>query len=142
MAARQKTERRRLVTGAAKAERRRLVRLRHEGWARGRLRPLDIRQGDTAEVISGKDRGKRGVVARVLAEELRIAVRGVNLLKRHTRAGVAGNIQGGIVDFDGPIAYSNIMLVCNRCDKRTRIGKVVDDDGTRHIVCRKCGERY
>ena len=126
----------------AKYERRRRVGLQHEGWTRGRMRPLDIRQGDTVEVIAGKDKGKRGVVERTLPEQQRIAVRGVNLLKRHTRAGVKGNIQGGIIDFDGPVAYSNVMLVCNRCDKKTRIGHVVDDDGSRGIVCRKCGERY
>ncbi len=127
---------------SAKAKRRTRVRLRREGWTLGHVRPLDLRQGDTVEVIAGKDKGKRGVVERVLADQQRIAVRGVNLLKRHTRAGVAGNIQGGIVDFDGPIAYSNVMLVCNRCDKRTRIGKVVDEEGNRFTVCRKCGERY
>jgi large subunit ribosomal protein L24 len=69
-------------------------------------------------------------------------VRGVNLLKRHTRAGVKGNIQGGIVDFDGPVAYSNVMLVCNRCDKRTRIAHSTDDNGKRRIVCKKCGQPY
>ena len=127
---------------SAKAERRRRVGLRREGWAQGRKRPMDIRQGDNVEVIGGKDKGKRGVVERVLVDQQRVAVRGVNLLKRHTRAGVQGNVQGGIVDFDGPIAYSNVMLVCNRCDKRTRIGKVIDEEGARAIVCRKCGERY
>ena len=127
---------------SARTERRQRVALRHEGWKSGVTRPLDIRAGDTVEVIAGKDKGKRGVVERVLAEKQRIAVRGVNLLKRHTKAGVQGNIQGGIVDFDGPISYSNVMLVCNRCDRRTRIGKVIDDDGVRHLVCKKCGERY
>jgi large subunit ribosomal protein L24 len=126
----------------AKSEHKRKVALQHEGWARGRVRPLDIRQGDTVEVIAGKDKGKRGVVERTIPERQRIAVRGVNLLKRHTRAGVKGNIQGGIVDFDGPIPYSNVMLVCNRCDKITRIGKTVDDTGKRVIVCKRCGEPY
>ena len=83
-------------------ERKRRATLRHEGWAGGQLRPLDIRKGDNVEVLSGKDKGKRGVVERVLPEQQRVAVRGVNLLKRHTRSGVKGNIQGGIVDFDGP----------------------------------------
>jgi large subunit ribosomal protein L24 len=116
--------------------------MRREGWAAGHTRSLDIRQGDTVEVIAGRDKGKRGVVGRVLADQQRVAVRGVNIQKRHTRSGVKGNIQGGIIDFDGPISYSNVMLVCNRCDKRTRISHVVDDDGRRAIVCQKCGERY
>ena len=89
---------------ATKVERRHRATLIHEGWARGHLRPLDIRKGDNVEVISGKDKGKRGVVERVLPEQQRVAVRGVNLLKRHTKSGVKGNIQGGIVDFDGPVA--------------------------------------
>jgi large subunit ribosomal protein L24 len=127
---------------SAKTERKQRIALKHEGWAHGRPRAMDIRKGDTVEVIAGKDKGKRGVVERALPEQQRIAVRGVNLLKRHTRAGVKGNIQGGIIDFDGPIAYSNVMLVCNRCDKTTRIAKVVDDEGNRAIVCKKCGERY
>jgi large subunit ribosomal protein L24 len=127
---------------APRSERKRRSTLRHEGWAGGHLRPMDIRKGDNVEVISGKDKGKRGVVERVLPEQQRIAVRGVNLLKRHTRSGVKGNIQGGIVDFDGPISYSNIMLVCNRCDKRTRIGHGVNELGRSVIICRKCGEPY
>ena len=69
-------------------------------------------------------------------------MRGVNLLKRHTKSGVKGNIQGGIVDFDGPVAYSNVMLVCNRCEKRTRISHGVDELGRRVIVCKKCGETF
>ena len=127
---------------SAKTERKRRIALSHEGWAGGRRRPLDIRQGDTVEVITGKDKGKRGVVERALPDQQRIAVRGVNILKRHTRAGVKGNIQGGIVDFDGPIAYSNVMLVCNRCERTTRIAKQMNDEGKRVIVCKKCGERY
>jgi large subunit ribosomal protein L24 len=116
--------------------------LLHEGWAHGHLRPLDIRKGDSVEVISGKDKGKRGVVERVLPEQQRVAVRGVNLLKRHTKSGVKGNIQGGIVDFDGPVAYSNVMLVCNRCEKTTRIAHSVNEQGRRVIVCKKCGEIF
>jgi large subunit ribosomal protein L24 len=125
-----------------RAERRRRMSLVREGWSHGSRRPLDIRAGDTVEVIGGKDKGKRGVVVRTLPETQRIAVRGVNLLKRHTRAGVKGNIQGGIVDFDGPISYSNVMLVCNRCDKTTRIAHKTDDKGVRRIVCKKCGQLY
>jgi large subunit ribosomal protein L24 len=127
---------------SARTERKRRIGLRYEGWAQGRVRPLDIRQGDTVEVIAGKNLGKRGVVERSLPDQQRVAVRGVNILKRHTKAGVKGNIQGGIVDFDGPIAYSNVMLVCNRCDKTTRISKTVDADGVRRIVCKRCGEIY
>jgi large subunit ribosomal protein L24 len=106
------------------------------------MRPLDIRSGDTVEVITGKDKGKRGIVERVVGERQRIVIRGVNLMKRHTKANVAGNLQGGIVDFNGPIAYSNVQLVCNRCEKKTRVAHQVTEEGVRVMICRKCGERY
>ena len=126
---------------AALARHHRVV-VEHEGWADGAMRPLDIRSGDTVEVISGKDKGKRGIVERVQVERQRIVIRGVNLMKRHTKANTQGNVQGGIVDFNGPIAYSNVQLVCNRCEKRTRITRQVTEEGVNVIVCKKCGERY
>ena len=118
------------------------VEVEHEGWAAGATRPLDIRSGDNVEVISGKDKGKRGIVERVQVERQRIVIRGVNLMKRHTKANTQGNVQGGIVDFNGPIAYSNVQLVCNRCEKKTRVAHQVTEEGVRVMLCRKCGERY
>jgi large subunit ribosomal protein L24 len=127
---------------SAKTERRTRIGLKHRGWAQGRARLLDIRAGDTVEVIAGKDNGKRGVVVRTIPATQRVVVEGINRLKRHTKSGVAGNIQGGIIDFNAPIAYSNVLLVCNRCDKPTRISRVRQSDGTMPIVCKKCGEMY
>ena len=123
-------------------EQKRRVHLRHEGWAKGHVRILDIRTGDTVEVIAGKDKGKRGVVERTLADEQRIVVRSIHVLKRHTKAYTSGNQQGGIVDFNAPFSYSNVMLVCSRCDQRTRIRHEEDESGKRHLVCTKCGERH
>lgn len=123
-------------------EQRRRTNLRRQGWAHGEARPLDIRTGDTVVILAGKDKDKRGVVERTLPDEQRIVVRGVNILKRHTRAGVRGNMQGGVIDFNAPIAYSNVMLVCNRCDKPTRISRALQLDGTYAMVCKKCGEIY
>ena len=127
---------------SAKTERRTRLALAHRGWAHGHKRALDIRAGDTVEVIAGKDKGKRGVVQHAVPDTQRVVVEGINRLKRHTKSGVAGNIQGGIIDFNAPIAYSNVQLVCNRCDKPTRIAHKVNDDGSRNIVCKKCGEIY
>ena len=107
---------------------------------------LDIHKDDTVQVMSGKDRGKRGVVVRTVPLEGKIVVKGVNLLKRHQRAntqrGGTKVIQGGIVDFEAPLDYSNVMLVCNRCDKPTRIRKTMLPNGQKAIVCVKCGEVY
>ena len=117
------------------------VALKHRGWDHGNIRVLDVRSGDTVEIIAGKYKGKRGVVERTVPDKQRIVVAGVHVAKRHTRAGVKGAVQGGIVDFNAPFNYSNVQLVCNRCDKRTRIRHKVDDAGVRYIECIKCGER-
>jgi large subunit ribosomal protein L24 len=127
---------------SARTEHKTRVGLKHRGWAQGRRRLLDLRAGDTVEVTAGKDRGKRGTVVRTIPATQRIVVEGINRLKRHTKSGVAGNIQGGIIDFNAPIAYSNVLLVCNRCDKPTRISRAEQSDGTMPIVCKKCGEIY
>ena len=129
-----------VIDMATRVERRRRASLAHEGWAHGHLRPLDVRQGDDVVVLSGKDKGRRGVVERLLPGSSAF-VRGVNLLKRHTKSGVKGNIQGGVVDFDGPVAYRDMMLVCNRSDKPTRIARG-ERARRRMIVCKKCGETY
>ena len=107
----------------------------------------DIRAGDTVLVKVGKDKGKRGVVARTLPAAGRIVVKGVNLHKKHARAGTQKSgagattsvLQGGIVDFEAPLDYSNVMLVCPNCDRTTRI-RHVERDGRRGRVCTHCGE--
>jgi large subunit ribosomal protein L24 len=109
---------------------------------------LDIRAGDTVSVIAGKDRGKRGVVERTLPGSAKIVVRGVNMHKKHTRAGqqktrsgsTTGVIQGGIVDFESPLSYSNVMLICPSCDRPTRVRHTELPDGNRGRVCVHCGE--
>jgi large subunit ribosomal protein L24 len=109
---------------------------------------LEIRAGDTVVVVTGKDRGKRGVVERTLPGGGKIVVRGVNLHKRHTRAGgqrtrsgsTTSVMQGGIVDFEAPLDYSNVMLVCPSCDRPTRIRHSDLPDGNRGRVCVHCGE--
>lgn len=109
-------------------------------------RHLDIHKDDTVQVMAGKDRGKRGVVLRTLPGTGKIVVKGLNMAKRHQRALAqkAGTkvMQGGIVDFEAPVDYSNVMLVCNKCDQPTRIRKTILPTGQHAIVCVKCGEVY
>jgi large subunit ribosomal protein L24 len=111
-----------------------------------RVKRLDLAPGDPVMVVAGKDRGKQGEVLRTLPREGKIVVRGVNILKRHTKAGrsAGGNraIQGGIVDFEAPLAYSNVMLVCPSCNRPTRIRHTVLESGSKAIECVKCGEPY
>ncbi len=98
-----------------------------------------IRKGDTVRVISGRDKGKTGRVLSVEREDRRLFVEHANMIKRHTRPNPAKNIKGGIVEREGPMAISNVMLVCPACNKPTRIGHQALADGTRVRVCRRCG---
>jgi large subunit ribosomal protein L24 len=109
-------------------------------------RRLDLAPGDPVIVVAGKDKGKHGEVLRTLPREGKIVVKGVNILRRHTKAGrsVGGNkaIQGGIVDFEAPLAYSNVMFVCPSCSRPTRIRHTVLEGGQKALVCVRCGEPY
>ena len=98
---------------------------------------MRIRKGDMVEVLSGKDRGKRGQVMRVLPNEGRVIVDGVNVAKRHQRP-TKRTMQGGIIDKDMPVAASSVGIVCRDCGP-TRIGIRFDDQGRKVRVCRKCG---
>jgi len=100
---------------------------------------MRIRKNDTVEVMSGNDKGKRGKVLKVFPDSNRIIVEKVNLIKRHTRA--SRNVpQGGIIEKEGPINASNVMLVCPNTGKPTRIGKDILSDGSRARVSKKSGE--
>ena len=98
-----------------------------------------IKKSDKVMVLSGKERGKIGAVLKVDSEKGRIVVEKINMVKRHTRPG-GKTAQGGIVEKEAPIHISNLMLVCNKCAERTRIGKRILEDGSRVRVCKKCGE--
>ena len=97
-----------------------------------------IRRNDTVAVTTGKDRGKRGRVLKVLTEKNRLLVEGVNLIKRHTRPNPAKNVKGGVVTREASLHASNVQLVCPECGERTRIGRKVLTDGRKVRVCRKC----
>ena len=107
---------------------------------------LDLAPGDPVVVVAGKDKGKQGEVLRTLPREGKIVVKGVNILKRHTKAGrsAGGNkaIQGGIVDFEAPLAYGNVMLVCPLCHQPTRIRHTVLEGGQKALVCVRCDAPY
>lgn len=100
-----------------------------------------IKKGDTVEVIAGKDLGTRGEVLRVLPDANRVVVAQVNLVKKAQRAVQAGRqqVQPGIIEFEAPLHLSNVMLVCTQCDKPTRVGFRVNEDGVKVRVCHKCG---
>jgi len=113
---------------------------------RPRRRYLDLAPGDPVVVIAGKDRGKRGEVLRTLPDTGQVVVRGVNILKRHVRSGQSAGgtraIQGGIVDYEAPLSYSNVMLVCPACDRPTRIRHAILESGDKALECARCGQPY
>jgi large subunit ribosomal protein L24 len=84
---------------------------------------MKIKKGDTIEVISGReiDKGRRGEVIRVMPKDQRVVVQGVNMRKKHQRQvqTQGRTISPGIIEFEGSIHVSNVMLVCPKCDKAT-----------------------
>ena len=100
-----------------------------------------IRKNDNVLVITGKDRGKRGRVLKVLPGDraIRLIVEGVNMIKRHTKPNPGKNIKGGIVEREGRMSVSNVMLLCPSCHKHTRVAHVALPDGTKVRSCRRCG---
>jgi large subunit ribosomal protein L24 len=108
---------------------------------------MKVRKGDTVEVISGKDRGKRGVVERVDRERQRVVVEGVAIVKRHTRPRPATNArdaakqqqQGGVIEKPAAIHVSNVALVSPASGKPTRVGWRQTEDGRKLRISRRDG---
>jgi len=97
-----------------------------------------VRKNDNVIVTTGKDRGKRGRVLKVLPANNRVVVEGVNMIKRHTKPNPQAQIQGGVVEREAPLHASNVQIVCPECGKATRVGRKVLGDGRKVRVCRKC----
>jgi large subunit ribosomal protein L24 len=100
---------------------------------------MKIHKGDTVKIVSGNDKGKTGKVLKTFPEVTRIIVEGVNLVKRHTRPSQR-NRKGGIVEKEGPIHVSNVMLFDNRVSNVTRVGYRLLNDGTKVRINKKSGE--
>jgi large subunit ribosomal protein L24 len=97
-----------------------------------------IRSGDEVVVITGRDKGARGNVTRILPEKGKIIVAKVNMVKRHTKP--TQNSSGGIVEREAPLEISNVQFVCPKCDAGVRLGAKTLEDGRKVRTCRKCGE--
>jgi len=98
---------------------------------------MKLKKGDRVRVLAGKDIGKEGEITRVLRDDDRVIVDGVNIAKKHQRA-TRATMQGGIIDKDMPVHVSNVAILCTSCGP-TRIGYRFEPDGTKVRVCRKCG---
>jgi len=100
---------------------------------------MNIRKNDTVLVIAGKDRGKKGKVRKALPREDKVIIEGVNMIKRHSKARGAAR-QAGIIELEAPLDASNVMLVCNKCNKPARVGSRFLSDGRKARICRSCHE--
>ena len=101
---------------------------------------MNVKKGDKVVVLSGKDKGKEGQVLVAKPAEGKVIVEGVAVVKKAQRP-TAQNQQGGFVEKEAAIDVSNVMLVCPKCGKPTRVGHDVDDNGNKVRVCKKCGAK-
>ena len=94
-----------------------------------KVEKIRLRKGDLVEVLTGKDRKKRGKILEVDRSTGRVIVQGVQMIKRHTRPNPQLNIKGGIAEREGSLHASNVMVVASENNKRSRVGsKVVQSD--------------
>jgi large subunit ribosomal protein L24 len=96
-----------------------------------------LKKEDTVQLITGKDKGKRGRILKILRDKDRVVVEGVNIVKK-TKKRRNQQDRGGIVEIEAPVHSSNVMIVCKKCGP-TRIGYKLEGE-TRVRVCKKCGE--
>ena len=100
---------------------------------------LHIRKNDIVKVMAGREKGKVGRVLKVDREKARITIEKVNMVKRHAKPGKT-NPQGGIIEKEAPLAYSNVLIMCDKCNKPTRIAMTVEASGDRRRACKRCGD--
>ena len=115
---------------------------------------MKVKKGDTVQILTGKDRGKRGRVIEARPSERRVIVENLNVVKRHTkprpirdssRMGGAQIVPGGILEKPAPVSVSNVMVVCPVCENPTRVGmaeREVKGETVRVRVCKRegCGQ--
>lgn len=99
---------------------------------------IHVKKDDQVVIISGKDAGTTGKVLKTMPEAGRVFVEGANMVKKHQKAR-SQNDPSGIIEREGSIDASNVMLVCPKCGKATRVAHKVNEDGSKDRVCKKCG---
>ena len=109
--------------------------LTHE---RAERHSIQVRKGDNVKVLAGKDAGKSGRVLSINATKNTVVVEHVGIIKRHTRPNPSKNVKGGIIEKEGSINASNVMIVCPSCGKHTRVGHTILPDGSKMRSCRHC----
>ncbi|MFA6012820.1 MAG: 50S ribosomal protein L24 [Desulfobacteraceae bacterium] len=98
-----------------------------------------IKKEDKVKIITGKDKGKIGKILKVVNKTNRVIVENINIVKSHQKPNMK-NPQGGIINKEAPIDFSNVMLMCNHCMTPIRIKMKTLEDGKKVRVCPKCNE--
>ena len=102
------------------------------------MHTMHIKKGDMVQVTTGKEKGKTGKVLTIIKDKNRVVVEKMNMVKKHQRPDAKG--KGGVVEKEGSIHMSNVMLMCNKCNTGVRIGFKVLEDGKKVRICKKCKE--
>ena len=103
---------------------------------------ISVKKQDNVVVLSGKDKGKKGRVLKVLPKKGMVVVEGIHFIKRHTKANQQKNIKGGIVERESPIRLSKLMVICPARSKPGRVQRKALEDGRHVRACRACGAEY
>ena len=102
---------------------------------------LHVKTDDTVVVLSGDSKGVKGKVIAVSAKEGKVIVEGINKVKKHVKPRKAGD-PSGIIETESAIYASKVQVVCPKCNKPTRVGTKVYEDGKKDRCCKKCGETF
>jgi len=102
------------------------------------MRTMHVKKGDTVQIITGREKGKTGKVLTIIKDKNRVVVEKMNMVKKHQRPDAKG--KGGVVEKEGSIHMSNLMLMCNKCNTGVRIGFKKLEDGKKVRICKKCKE--
>jgi large subunit ribosomal protein L24 len=100
---------------------------------------MKIQKNDNVLIIAGKDRGKKGKVRKALPDKDKVIVEGFNMIKRHSKT-KGKTRQAGIIELEAPIHISNVMIICNKCNKPARVGYRALEDGKKARFCHSCSE--
>ena len=103
---------------------------------------IAVKKQDNVVVLSGKDRGKKGRVLKVLPKKGMAVVEGIHFIKRHTKANQQKNIKGGIVERESPLHIAKLMVICPACARPGRVARKSLESGRCVRACRHCGAEF
>lgn len=100
---------------------------------------MKLKRGDTVLVVAGKDKGRKGKIAKTYPKLNKVLVGGLNIYKKHVKA-QSKEKPGGIIELSRPLPVANVALLCPKCKQPTRVGYLFDKKEKKHRVCKKCQE--